>query len=329
MRSKLTPAIVLTLALGVGSLACSSNEGGGGTGGSSSTGGRGGSGGSSSTGGRGGSTGGSSSTGGTTGGSSSTGGSGGSAGTGGSTGGTSGSGGSAGTGGSTGGTGGSTGGTGGSAGTGGSGGSTGGTGGSSTDGAAADKAGDGAGGTADMGGQTGALMFNALGLNPTGTKGYMAPSFPRAMSNGGGNHSPAMEWTGEAPAGTKSWAITLIDTNKTVQAGQPVVPNTFVKVHFSYYDIPLATRSLKADLPRTANIPDPAGMKASATFNGGRGWFGPGAGPPPHIYILSLWALNVDALPGGGSQQGTYDAIVKAAIGQPIKLVVVGTNDGI
>lgn len=298
-RNRLAYLGVLSLlAVGAGNWACSSspgrsNGGAGGeeeTGGSGVTGGKGGS----TTGGKGGSaTGGSPGTGGSTGGSPGTGGS-------------PATGGSPGTGGS--GTGGSTGGSGG-----------GGSGGAPDGGAAPDGGG---------GGDTGPLVFNAIGLNPSGFKMYMAPSFTRAQSNGGGNHSPAMEWSGEVPAGTKSWAITLIDTNKTVQAGQPVVPNTFVKVHFSYYDIPLATRSLKADLPRTAMIPEPAGMRASATFSG-NGWFGPGAGPPPHIYVLSLWALNVEKLAGAGAQQATYDAIVKAAIGKPVTLVVVGTNAGI
>ena len=250
---------------------------------------------------------------------SNTGGSGGEEDTGGTGGSTGGSGGSStgGKGGATGGSGGETGGSGGS--TGGSGGSTGGSGGSKADGGTDSGAGGSAGGE---------LTFNALGLNPSGTKMYMAPSFTAAMSNGGGNHSPAMEWSGAVPAGTKSWAITLIDTNVTVQAGKPVVPNNFVKVHFSYYDIPLATRSLKADLPRAATIPDPAGMKASATFKG-NGWFGPGAGGAPHIYKLSLWPLGVDTLAGAGAQQATYDAIVKAALGKPVVLVIVGTNDGI
>jgi hypothetical protein len=70
-------------------------------------------------------------------------------------------------------------------------------------------------------------------------------------------------------------------------------------------------------------------MKASATFNGGHGWFGPGAGGDPHIYKLSLWPLGVEALGGSGAQQGTYDAIVKAAVGKPVVLVIVGTNAGI
>jgi phosphatidylethanolamine-binding protein (PEBP) family uncharacterized protein len=306
MKKRFGLALFSVLAIGSAQWACS----GGGGGHPSDTGGAGGE-----------DTGGST---GTTGGS--TGSTGGKTGTGGSTSTGGASGGNTGGAGDTGGAGGSN--TGGAGDTGGAGGSTGGAGGS-TGGAGGSTGGMGGGGGGGMGGDAGGpLKFNALGLNPTGTKMYMAPSFPKAMSNGGGNHSPAMEWTGDAPAGTKSWAITLIDTNKTVQPGQTVTPNTFVKVHFSYYDIPLATRSLKADLPRSMTIPDPAGMKASATFSGA-GWFGPGAGGDPHIYILSLWALNVDKLAGGGPQQGTYDAIVKAAIGQPIKLVIVGTNNGI
>jgi phosphatidylethanolamine-binding protein (PEBP) family uncharacterized protein len=305
------------LAVGAGNWACSSSgkqvsgtggesgEGGGGDSGSGGSGGSSGSGGKGGDSGKGGSGG--------TGGDSGSGGTGGSAGTGGT-----------GTGGDTGGSGGTGGDTGGSGGTGGDTGGSGGTGGAEADGGVDSGAG-GTGGT-----DTGALKFDLLGLNPVGYKNWKAPTFPKPMCNGGGNHSPAMQWSGAVPAGTMSWAITMIDTNVTVTAGQPVVPNDHVKVHFSFYDIPLATRALKADLPHTATIPDPAGMKASRNFNANEyGWFGPGAGGDPHIYKISLWPINVAKLTTDGSQMGTYTAITKAAVGKPVDFIAVGTINGL
>jgi phosphatidylethanolamine-binding protein (PEBP) family uncharacterized protein len=194
--------------------------------------------------------------------------------------------------------------------------------------------GSGAGGSVGAGGsgESGPLTFSLLGLKDMAASGFKAPAFPRAMSHGGGDHSPAIEWSGSVPAGTKSWAITMIDTNKTVKAGQTVDPKGGgLKPHFAYYDIPLAVRSLKADLPHTAMLPDPAGMKASANFTpGGFGWFGPGAGGDPHIYIITLWAIGVDTIPKSPTaQMAAYNAIKAASVGMPVEFVAVGTNNGI
>jgi phosphatidylethanolamine-binding protein (PEBP) family uncharacterized protein len=268
MRStKLTAAIVLTIAM-AGGFACSSDSGGdngtGGKGGSGGTGGsagRGGSGGST-----GGSTGGSSSSGGTTGGSSSTGGTGGSTGgTGGSTGGTGGSGGS------TGGTGGSTGGTGGS--TGGTGGSTGGTGGSAGDGGKLDTMTDSSGG---MEAGTGAFTimgdFGMMGMNKC---------FKMGNTRTTGQRSPAIMWDG-VPAGTMSLAVSLRD----LQGG----------VHWVMYNIPPTEKGLAAALPGGTMPGAPAPMGSRQTG----AWFGPGA-DGVHRYEYQVWALKVATVTGGSA----------------------------
>jgi phosphatidylethanolamine-binding protein (PEBP) family uncharacterized protein len=308
-KSPFFTAGFVSLALALGGASCTpapaADDTPSNTGGKPNTGGSkaGGSGGSSTSG-----TGGSSNTGGSSSGSS--GGAGGSPDTGGSTGsgGSSGSGGSDATGGSAGSTGGA------------NGGSLGGAGGSSSDG----------GGTAETGStDSGPLVFKITDFDPPGAKGYMGFTIPKVNSLGGGNHSPAMEWSGAVPAGAKSWAITMIDTTTAPNKTQPVKAGSGTKVHFAFFDIPIATRSLKKDLPHMAMIPDPAGMKASGSFNNTVGWFGPGGGLS--IYVITLRALDVDALTevkAGADQKATAAAIAKHTIGMA-EVVAVGNTPGI
>jgi phosphatidylethanolamine-binding protein (PEBP) family uncharacterized protein len=142
-----------------------------------------------------------------------------------------------------------------------------------------------------------------------------------------GQHSPAMKWSG-APAGTKSFAIVMIDTQTPPKTGT-LVPGTSTKVHFAYFDIPATTTELPADLPRKFLLGMPVGAKASKTFDT-YGWFGPGGGIS--VYTLSLYALNVDTLGldmGSATQAATFAAIKKAAIGKPAVFVAAGVNGGV
>jgi phosphatidylethanolamine-binding protein (PEBP) family uncharacterized protein len=302
--------------LAIGGANCSSpagtNPGTGGEGGDEDTGGTGGatggSGGSSS-GGKGGSTGGS--------GGSSTGGKGGS--TGGSGGSTGGSGGdTGGSGGATGGSGGSTGGSGGSTGgSGGSGGATGGSGGAP----------DGGAGSGGAGGSVGGpFKIVLMGLDES-MKFAGGPVFTPGQSRPM-QHSPAMMWSGE-PTGTKSFAISMIDTQKAPSKTPPLVAGTSKKVHFVIYNIPSTAHALPANIPNMAMLPDPAGTFASQTFEQRFGWFGPGGSDS--VYRVQLWALDVEKLPGlnaGASQAASFGALAAHSIGQPAEFLAAGTNGG-
>jgi Raf kinase inhibitor-like YbhB/YbcL family protein len=171
------------------------------------------------------------------------------------------------------------------------------------------------------------LELRLLGLDET-MRIYRAPVFTAAMSNPM-NQSPAMSWTG-IPAGTKSLAISMIDTNAVPVRDQPVVPGSAEKVHFVYWDIPVSASPLRANLPRMATIGDPAGMKASQTFQG-FGWFGPGANDV-HVYVVTLWPLDVAQLKEvkpGARQQDAYDALAKHVIGTPTPVIAVGKQGGL
>jgi Raf kinase inhibitor-like YbhB/YbcL family protein len=296
---------VFSLSLLVGAAACapaseSTDPGNSGGSGSSNTGGNKATGGSNSTG-----SGGSSNTGG------SSSGSGGSSSSGGATGGSS-SGGSAGSGGSTG------------SGGGGSdtGGSTG-TGGSTSDASATETGGGGSDGPPATGGE---FTLKVLGMDET-MKNAGGPVFTPAMSNTS-NQSPEMTWSG-APTGTKSFAISMIDTQTPPSKTPPLKAGTSKKVHFVIYNIPASATGLPAKLPRTAAaLPMPAGAIASKTFSG-FGWFGPGGATS--VYLIQLWALDVDKLPGladGAAQQAAYNALAAHAIGKPVDFLGAGTNGG-
>ena len=102
----------------------------------------------------------------------------------------------------------------------------------------------------------------------------------------GGNLSPQLSWHG-APAGTKSYAVTLYDPDAPTGSGW---------WHWSVFNVPASTTSL------------PSGATASTLPAGamqGRNDYGDsaygGACPPPgdkaHRYQITVWALKMDKLP--------------------------------
>nr|WP_281010198.1 YbhB/YbcL family Raf kinase inhibitor-like protein [Oharaeibacter diazotrophicus] len=100
----------------------------------------------------------------------------------------------------------------------------------------------------------------------------------------GGNVAPALAWTG-APAGTKSFAVTVYD---------PDAPTGSGFWHWSMFDIPAATTSLATG---STGAGRPAGAVEVRNDYGGTG-FG-GACPPPgpaHRYVVTVFALKVDKL---------------------------------
>ena len=104
----------------------------------------------------------------------------------------------------------------------------------------------------------------------------------------GGNVSPALSWSG-APAGTKSFALTVYDPDAPTGSGW---------WHWVIFDIPATANAL------VAGAGDPAGGKApkgavQTTTDFGKPGFGgpcPPQGDQAHRYLFTLYALKVDKL---------------------------------
>jgi Raf kinase inhibitor-like YbhB/YbcL family protein len=106
----------------------------------------------------------------------------------------------------------------------------------------------------------------------------------------GGNESPALSWS-HAPAGTKSFAVTMFD---------PHTPPVSGWWHWVVYDIPATATGL----PRKAGDPESPGMPKGARQARPDGdapephYYGPcpDEGDPPHRYTITVYALSVDHL---------------------------------
>jgi phosphatidylethanolamine-binding protein (PEBP) family uncharacterized protein len=157
------------------------------------------------------------------------------------------------------------------------------------------------------------------------------PVFTPAQSNTS-NQSPEMQWSGE-PAGTKSFVISMIDTQTPPSKTPPLKAGNSTKCHFVIFNIPASAHGLPAKFPRVAMPPMPMGTFNSKTFSG-FGYFGPGGATS--VYKVQLWAMDVETLPGtaaGAAQQPLYDSLSKGAlnahvIGKPVEFLAAGTNGG-
>jgi hypothetical protein len=110
----------------------------------------------------------------------------------------------------------------------------------------------------------------------------------------GGNVSPALTWSG-APAGTRSFALTLFD---------PDAPHGFW--HWVIFDIPATLVSLPAGAgaPKQA----PKGAHQGTSDFGDPGYGGP---CPPntdraHRYVFTLYALKVERLGSDAAAQPAW-----------------------
>jgi Raf kinase inhibitor-like YbhB/YbcL family protein len=105
----------------------------------------------------------------------------------------------------------------------------------------------------------------------------------------GKNISPALNWSGKVPKGTKSFALTVYD---------PDAPTGSGFWHWVVFDIPPTAMSLPKNAGDVKSNLAPAGSVQSRTDFGVPGWGGPcpPKGDKPHHYIFTLFAVDTDKL---------------------------------
>jgi Raf kinase inhibitor-like YbhB/YbcL family protein len=105
----------------------------------------------------------------------------------------------------------------------------------------------------------------------------------------GGNISPPLEWTG-APAGTKSFVVTLFDPDEHSD------PSGWW--HWIVYDLPASVDKLPKGVGAEHSSVLPTGAKLGRTDVGNDAYLGPcpDKGDPPHRYTFTIYALSVEKL---------------------------------
>ena len=145
------------------------------------------------------------------------------------------------------------------------------------------------------------LLIGQPAARADGTFKLTSPDLPpgkpiaeRHMANAfgchGANESPLLQWSG-APAGTRSFAITMYD---------PFRPPVSGWWHWIVYDLPATT----ASLPHKAGDPGSPAMPKGAKQGLPDGeapephYYGPcpDEGDPAHHYVITVYALSVDHL---------------------------------
>ena len=109
----------------------------------------------------------------------------------------------------------------------------------------------------------------------------------------GENQAPTLNWR-NAPAETRSFALTLVDPDAPVRGGFH---------HWLVYNIPASVQSLQGNTPYTEGT----------TSKNTRGYIGPC--PPAgqtHRYIFTLYALNIERIPYAGLP---YSSLMQAMEG--------------
>jgi Raf kinase inhibitor-like YbhB/YbcL family protein len=126
--------------------------------------------------------------------------------------------------------------------------------------------------------------------SPQFTEGQQLPKafVHSAMGAGGQNLSPELTWEG-APAGTKSFALTMYDPDAPTGSGW---------WHWVVHDIPATVGSLPQGAGNADGTKLPKGARQARTDFGSKEYGGaaPPPGHGPHRYIFTLHALNVEKL---------------------------------
>ena len=106
----------------------------------------------------------------------------------------------------------------------------------------------------------------------------------------GGNLSPALSWSG-APPGTRSFAVSMYDPDAPTGSGW---------WHWMVFNIPSGTTSLPKGAGDVKKQLTPKGAIQSRNDFGTSGYGGPcpPAGDKPHHYQITVFAVDVEKLPG-------------------------------
>ncbi|UYO46727.1 YbhB/YbcL family Raf kinase inhibitor-like protein [Rhodopseudomonas palustris] len=109
----------------------------------------------------------------------------------------------------------------------------------------------------------------------------------------GANVSPALSWS-DAPAGTKSFAVTMYDPDAPTGSGW---------WHWVVFNIPATTTSLPKGAGDIAKGLMPEGTIQGLTDFGVPGYGGPcpPPGDKPHRYQITVFAVDVEKLPNAGA----------------------------
>jgi Raf kinase inhibitor-like YbhB/YbcL family protein len=136
----------------------------------------------------------------------------------------------------------------------------------------------------------------------TSTEAQLTVSVPevytaKAFGCSGGNSSPPLEWHG-APAGTKSFVVTLFDRDERS------TPSGWW--HWVVYDLPSTADNLPMGAGAAGGAALPAGALQGRTDLGEDAYHGPcpAKGDPPHRYVFTVYALNVAKLPVPADSSG-------------------------
>jgi len=119
----------------------------------------------------------------------------------------------------------------------------------------------------------------------------------KAFGCSGGNTSPELSWHG-APAGTKSFVLTLFDPDERS------TPSGWW--HWVVYDLPPSTDHLVEGAGALNGKSLPPGTQQGRSDLGEDAYHGPcpAAGDPPHRYVFTLYALDVAKLPVAPESSG-------------------------
>lgn len=126
----------------------------------------------------------------------------------------------------------------------------------------------------------------------------------------GKNISPALSWSGE-PSGTKSFAITMFDSDAPTGSGW---------WHWTLVNIPKNVHLLEADAGNTDGTKIPAGSIQGRTDFGRPGYGGPCPPTGTHHYHFKVWALKVENLPIDANSSG-------AMVGYMLKMNSIATAE--
>ena len=130
------------------------------------------------------------------------------------------------------------------------------------------------------------------------SKGRIALSHVyNGMGCNGQNLSPALQWS-NAPAGTKSFAVTMYDPDAPTGSGW---------WHWVIYNIPATTTSLAAGAGNGRDAPR-GSAEGPTDFPGKKEYGGPcpPVGDKPHHYHITVFALKTDKLDIPGNATSAY-----------------------